>query len=98
MITEMSSEEFCEYMQEQEKTVQDCLGMISLDHYEIFKYNTIMGLIMFGGNFAKALGELLARADMSNSVKILRVWQNECVQHEMLFRIHQAKEKAKTIE
>jgi hypothetical protein len=90
----MLDDEELEQRLEPTKHVLDSLGMITIEHFYKFKVNAQNGLIKFGGSFAKKLGELLQVSDNKNAVKIMRVWQNECTQHEMLYRMYKAKEDA----
>lgn len=97
-MDEMNNEEDLENRLEAENHVLDSLGMITMEHFHTFKYNAQQGLAKFGGSFARQLGMLLQVSDNQNAVKIIRVWQNECAQHEMLYRLWQAKENAEQCE
>lgn len=73
-------------------------GYVSMDHFEECRSNAWMGLIRFGNSFHQILGELLQKADLTNSKKIMRYWEQECTQHAMLYKIYMARELANGIE
>lgn len=73
--------------------VRVVLGM-DMEQYARYRANTINGLTNLGGSFARSLGFTLEFADLHNSVKILNVWQKECIEHELLWRIHEAKKRS----
>jgi hypothetical protein len=77
-----------------ERLIRDTLGLINLDHYYRYRMNVSKGLIMFGNSFEAALGNLLLLSNFKNTIKILNVWQNRCSQADMIWRMHEAKEKA----
>lgn len=90
MLTE---EEIDDLLAEQQH-VADSLGMINYDHFLTFKENTSKGLKIFGSKFESLLGILLECSETKDAIKIIRTWQNQCTQYEMLYRIHEAKQKA----
>jgi len=75
------------------RLIKDVLGM-DINHFERHKDFAMKGLMKFGDSFAYRLGILLKSADLKNSVIILNIWKNECTQHDLLYRIHQAKKEA----
>ena len=77
-----------------EKYIADCLGMIDYDHFIDFKRNAAAGMYEFGNNFIRALSTALIMASDEDAVKIIRIWQNDCTQCEMMYRIKKAKEKS----
>ena len=52
---------------------------------EDFKHHACEGMIMFGGDFVSHLGHALARADIYNSLKILKTFDKECREQANLF-------------
>ena len=88
------TEEALEEAQQEQKYTADVLGMIDYSHYLAFKDGAVNGLMIFGNKFQEALGMALSEADDRNSVKIIHMWKNECSVHEMLYKMHLAKEKA----
>lgn len=76
-----------------EYLIKELFGMNERSFRE-YKYNAIEGFFKFGGNFLVNLGNTLLVADLSNSIKLIHLFRKECAEHEMLWRIHQAKEKA----
>jgi len=81
-------------MIEEKRFVIDTLGMIDFQHYLRFKVNAAQGMMEFGDQFFRSLGETLAIAPTKQSVRIIRVWQQDCVQFEMLHKMQVAKTKA----
>lgn len=73
--------------------VSDLLGM-DYDRYLEYKEHATQGMLIFGDKFVEALGFALSEADDRNAVKLMRLFRNECSSHEMIYRMHQAKEKA----
>ena len=96
----MNNDEELEQRLEPTKHVMDSLGMIDLEHFKEFKFNTVSGLVSNNNptTFLWYLGCALFNASDKDAVKIIRVWQNECSQHEMLYRIYLAKQKANSEE
>lgn len=80
------------------RQIKDVLGLSSIDAYERYRNNVIKGLYQFGNIFLGSLGGALEDADFRDSIRILNVWQKECIEHELLWRIYEAKEKAKNDE
>jgi len=72
--------------------IADMSGMISYSHFLSFKENCINGLMLFGDKFQEALGMALDEANDRDAVKIIRTWRNECSVHEMLYKMHVAKQ------
>lgn len=82
--------------QEREKQhIADCVGTISYRHFEEFKSNAVAGMLKFGNAFIAHLGQALERADDIDSVKLMKVWQSQVAEHEMLYRIWRAKEEGR---
>ena len=52
---------------------------------ENFKINASLGLIQFGGSFAKPLGHALAHADVHNTFKIISTFREMCKEHADLY-------------
>jgi hypothetical protein len=90
---EIQMDEELENLLELEKSIQQA-GYVNLRHFEETRYHTYMGLLRFGGSFAKALGEALSHADHNNSKKIMRYWNDLCEQHALIHKMAAAKEKA----
>ena len=88
------TEEEVEDAIEEAKHVIDTLGMIDFEHFVRFKQNAAYGMRKFGDSFIHQLGLALLRANTKDAVRIIKVWQNEVTQCEMLYRIHLAKENA----
>lgn len=93
----MTAEEIEDLIDEQ-KHVSDCLGMVDYEHFLAFKSMAANGLILFGNNFMLNLGSALKLASTKDAVKIIRVWRNECTQHEMLYKMHLARKRAAEID
>lgn len=91
MENDVDAEENIE-MQE-DKLIQAVLDM-NREHFMVYKISTAEGLQKFGNAFEKKLGEVLLLADITYSVRILNVFQKECVQYDWLNRIYKAKEQA----
>ena len=68
-------------------------GYLDKAHLERHKRDVMLGLWLFGNRFAVCLGHALDAADLYDSIKIMRYWNNLCEQHALLFRMKQAKEK-----
>jgi hypothetical protein len=77
---------------EEQNHIADMLGMIDYQHYLEYKERAINGLMIFGSKFQEALGMALSEADERNAVKIIHTWKNECSVHEMLYKMHLAKQ------
>ena len=88
------TEEALEEQYNEQKYIADALGMIDYSHYLEFKERAVNGLMIFGNKFQEALGMALSEADDRNAVRIIHMWKNECSVHEMLYKMHLAKEKA----
>lgn len=88
----MTDEEI-ENQLEETKNLQR-FGFMNMAHYEEHKNHVVKGLIKFGGSFAVNLGKTLFVADKTNSLKILRYWNQECEQHAILYKMYLAKEEA----
>ena len=73
--------------------VKNVLGM-DIEHFHRHKSFAVKGLKKFGGTFAYRLGILLEIANFTESVKILNIWSPICTEHDLLYRIHKAKEDA----
>jgi hypothetical protein len=78
--------------------VVNTLHMNDYDHYIEYKEHAINGMMIFGDKFVEALGIALSEADDKQAVKIMRLFGNECATHEMLHRMHVAKNIAMDIE
>lgn len=89
----MIDDEQIEEQFKEEKLVKDVLGM-DMEKFYQYKANTIMGFCRFGGSFLQHLGNALTYADIINSIKILHVWRKEAMEHEMVWRIHEARQEA----
>jgi hypothetical protein len=87
-------DEYVDEMLEERKHVADSLGMIDYEHFVAFKMNAAHGLQVFGDLFLEGLGIALMEANTKDAAKIIRVWQSECTMHEMLWKMHLAKERA----
>ncbi len=74
--------------------VCNALQMINYQHYLEYKEHAVNGLMIFGNKFLEGLGMALGEADDKDSVKIIRTWRNECDVHELLHRMHLAKQVA----
>lgn len=94
-MTQFVDDEEAENSLEEARLVQVVLGM-PLEQYHRYKSNVVRGLQLFGGSFGSALGEALFYADLKNSVKILNAFQKECVEHDLLFRIYEARQRGIT--
>ena len=79
---------------EEKKWVVRTLDMNDYDHYLEYKEHAINGMMIFGDKFVEALGIALSEADDRQSVKIIHAFRNECSTHEMLHRMHVAKQVA----
>jgi hypothetical protein len=93
----MIEEEQGELLAEQKHIAEQC-GTIDYEHYLEFKNNVINGFIVFGDSFLEGLGFALKWALDRDAVKIIRTWRNECGVHEMLWKMHQAKQIVNNIE
>jgi hypothetical protein len=60
---------------------------------ETLLYYAHEGLLKFGGSFGKSLGELLARADHKNRIKIMMMWREDLLEHAELFKVWCAKHR-----
>jgi hypothetical protein len=93
----MTEEELDELLKEQQHIADQC-GTISYAHFLEFKENVINGLMLFGSKFQEALGMALDEAEDRDAVKIIRIWRNECGVHEMLYKMHLAKQAVRDLE
>lgn len=75
------------------KLIKDVLGL-DFDGFDRYRLSAMRGLKQFGGGFAQALGDLLEVSGIHDSIKILNTWKNLCSEHEMLYRIFEAKQLA----
>lgn len=87
----MTEEEQAELVAEQKHIAELC-GTIDYEHYLQFKDHVINGFITFGDSFLEGLGFALTGALDRDAVKIIRTWRNECGVHEMLWKMHLAKQ------
>lgn len=83
-----------EDMIEEKNWIVRTLNMNDFDHYLEYKEHAINGMMIFGNKFVEALGMALAEADDREAVKLIHTFKNECSTHEMLHRMHVAKESA----
>jgi hypothetical protein len=81
--------------EKQKQHIAECVGTLSYHRFEEYKHNAVAGMIKFGGSFISHLGLALDCADDVNSVKIMKVWQSQVAEHEMLYRIWKARELSK---
>ena len=86
-----------EEIEREQQHIADMAGMIDFNHFFEFKYRAIKGMLKFGGNFVQALAGALQYADNNNAVKIMRTWRAEVREHELLWRILEAKQKAANV-
>jgi hypothetical protein len=70
------------------------LGFTSISTFEEFKYHVVQGMIRFGSLFTHYLGQALDKADMGNSIKLIRLYQSDASKYEMMHRVWEAKNKA----
>lgn len=77
-----------------EAWVINALNFISYDRYLEYKEHAINGMMIFGDKFVEALGMALAEADDERAVALIHTFRNECSTHEMLHRMHVAKQVA----
>lgn len=89
----MTEDEAQDELEKRERVVV-ALGMIDYEHFQAFKNNASAGLQLFGDYFLASVGIALSHASDTDAVKIIRVWQSECVTHEMMFKIYKARQKA----
>ncbi len=83
-ITEMSPEDLDNMFNQYEIAILKA-GYPNSRAMEDFKHNACEGMIKFGGGFTSHLGHALARADIYNSLKILKTFDEECREHANLF-------------
>lgn len=76
------------------KRIQDTLGLRDYDHFKQFKIDAALGMQDHGDRFTRALGLALTYASDNDAVKIIRVWQSEVTQYELIHRFDAAKKKA----
>lgn len=74
------------------KLVSDA-GFMSMDHYNEHKSHVVSGLVNLGSPFDVALGLALDKADLRNSIKILRYWNHICEQYALFYTMHLAVKK-----
>lgn len=79
---------------EEKNWVVRATQMNNYDHYLEYKEHAINGMMLFGDKFVEALGMALGEADDRQAVKIIHAFRNECSTHEMLHRMHLAKQAA----
>lgn len=77
-----------------QKNTADALGMIDYARFLEYKECVVNGLMIFGNKFQEALGMALSEAEDKDAVRIIRSWPNECGVHEMLYKMHVAKQIA----
>lgn len=80
-------------LQEERKWIVRSLQM-SYERYLEYREDATKGMLIFGSKFVEALGFALSEADDRNAVKLMRLFSNECSTHELIYRMHEAKEKA----
>jgi hypothetical protein len=73
--------------------IKDILGL-TLEKFKEYKQNVIYGFQQFGNDFHGGLALALIWATTMDAVKILHFWQNDCTQHDLMYRIAKAKEIA----
>jgi hypothetical protein len=71
------------------------LGFNSPEAYEDYKSHAMNGMMAFGSSFTKALGKALCHAELEDAVKLIRTWRSKCEEYSMLWRIAEAKHRAK---
>lgn len=76
----------------EEQRILDQAGFMNMDHYIEHKSHVVGGLVTLGSTFSIALGVCLEKADLRNSLKILRYWNHLCEQHAILYKMHLAKD------
>lgn len=51
-----------------------------------FKYYAQMGMITSGGSFLNAIGHALSHADCVNTLKIIKMWREECEKYATIYK------------
>ena len=77
--------------EENQQHIADLAGCIDYKHFLEYRANSALGMVFFGDPFIVNLGHALSFALDKDSLKIIRTWRSEVDQHEMLWKIHQAK-------
>jgi hypothetical protein len=63
-------------------------GFSSSEEMEDFKVEASLGMIRYGGSFARHLGEALARADSGNTAKLIKAFRPMCEEFREKYRKH----------
>lgn len=79
----------------EEETIIRAAGYLSKDHYTIYREKVMNGLQLYGDNFEKSLGQTLYWANLNDSLKILRYWEQICSKVYILYQMYLAKEKTR---
>lgn len=69
-------------------------GWVTMESYIEFKSQAATGLQMFGDVFLQRLGLALDAALTDDALKIMRYWHQACEQHQIIYKMYLAKEKA----
>ena len=75
------------------KLIYDLFGMTP-ERFNEYRDDVIKGFCQFGTDFLQHLASALNCCETRDEIKIMHTWRKECVEHEMLWKIYQAKQKA----
>lgn len=86
-------EEQIEIMLEND-TITQKAGYIDYKHFRECQHSMSEGMIRFGSEFVRALGEALKLGQRDDALKIMRYWNNCAETHSTLYKMFLAKEEA----
>jgi hypothetical protein len=87
---------FDELLEQNVENIVRKAGFMSYPHYVEHRNHVMNGMIRLGSTFTIALGVALSHAELDDSLKIMRYWNQLCEQHAILYKMMVAKEKAET--
>lgn len=73
------------------------LGYMDLNHFCEHRHCVIQGLSRFGDCFAAALGMALNKANVDDSIKIIRYWNHLCETNALMYKMYVAKHKTEVL-
>lgn len=71
--------------------VESTMGFMTMEAYYEYKEAAIKGMALYGDDFSRRLGELLAVSDIRTTIKLMRLFYGICDQYVMLWRMGKAK-------
>lgn len=79
-------------MKEEQEDEIKRLFNCGFDHFIDYKFNATEGMLIFGNVFMRNLAHCILTAPWRDSLRLMYLFRNECSTHELLYKVHKAKE------